>query len=510
MSDRYERLFTCLGSTGRTALIPFLVLGDPDPLECARLLEAVVAAGADALELGIPFSDPVADGPVIQAAATRALRAGTTPAVCWDLIAAVRRRSPDLPIGLLVYANLVVRPGLDQFYRQAADVGVDSVLVADLPVSESGPFRDAALRHGVAPVQIAPPGASAGALTRIAAASRGYTYVTSRRGVTGHGDPGAELAVTIHQLRSLGAPPSVVGFGIARPAHVTAVRAAGGAGAIVGSALVAAIDSARAAGADPAAAATTLVRTLKEAAAIQPIARGALQRKVMPMPTRPAPRRRRAPLTRERILAAALGLADRHGLEALTMRALGEALSVEAMSLYNHVSGKADLLTGIGDLVLDQIHFGTEGDHWRDRMRAGMWSAWRATGAHPNVVPLLLGSPSDTPGSRALAERVLAALVPAGFAPAEAHRIYRLAQTYTLGSVLMLQRTPTPRAVRSMVTALEKSGDFPFLRQALIEGPEIDGQADFEAGIDLILKGIPSPRTRVRGTRGRGRPATTS
>lgn len=217
------------------------------------------------------------------------------------------------------------------------------------------------------------------------------------------------------------------------------------------------------------------------------------------MSARPSPaRRRRAPLTRDRILTAALALADRHGVEGLTMRALGEALSVEAMSLYNHVRGKADLLVGIGDLVLDQIHFGADGDHWRDRMRAGMWSAWRATAAHPNVVPLLLGSPSDTPGSRALAERVLAALVPAGFAPAEAHRIYRLAQTYTLGSVLMLQRTPAPRAVRGMVAALEKSGEYPLLRQALMESPEIDGQADFEAGIDLIIKAMPSPTGRPR------------
>jgi AcrR family transcriptional regulator len=222
------------------------------------------------------------------------------------------------------------------------------------------------------------------------------------------------------------------------------------------------------------------------------------------MPPRPTlARRRRAPLTRDRILATALALADRHGLEALTMRALGEALSVEAMSLYNHVRGKADLLTGIGDLVLDQIEFPTKGGNWRDGMRAAMRSAWRVTTAHPNVVPLLLGSPADTPGSRALAERVLAGMVPAGFTPAEAHRIFRLVQTYTLGSALMLQRTPSPREVRSMVTALEGSGEFPLLRRALVDGPEIDAEADFEAGIELIMKALPSPTGRPRASTGR-------
>ncbi len=222
------------------------------------------------------------------------------------------------------------------------------------------------------------------------------------------------------------------------------------------------------------------------------------------MPPRPTPaRRRRAPLTRDRILATALALADRHGLEALTMRALGEALSVEAMSLYNHVSGKADLLTGIVDRVLDQIEFPAKGGDWRERMRMAMRSAWRVTTAHPNVVPLLLGSPADTPGSRALAERVLAGMVPAGFTPAEAHRIFRLAQTYTLGSALMRQRTPSPREVRNMVTALDGSGTFPLLRRALVDGPEIDAEADFGAGIALIIKAMPAPTGRPRASSGR-------
>ncbi len=239
MTDRYDRMFSVLAARGEGAFIPFVTLGDPDPGASHAVLEALVDGGADALELGLPFSDPVADGPVIQAAATRALAAGTRIAGCWELIARVRRRAPDLPIGLLVYANLVVRPGPAAFYAAAREAGVDSVLVADLPLAEAAPFEAAAIGAGIAPVLIAPPNASADRLAGIAARSRGYTYVTSRAGVTGDDrHDQADLAERIERLRTLGAPPPVVGFGISTPAAVRAVLAAGAAGAIAGSAVV--------------------------------------------------------------------------------------------------------------------------------------------------------------------------------------------------------------------------------------------------------------------------------
>jgi AcrR family transcriptional regulator len=210
----------------------------------------------------------------------------------------------------------------------------------------------------------------------------------------------------------------------------------------------------------------------------------------------PAPsRRRRVRLTRERILTTALALADRDGLEALTMRALGQALGVEAMSLYHHVSGKADLLVGIGDLVLGMIEYPSADGDWRKAMRQAARSTWTVTSAHPNVVPLLLGSPSDTPGSLALAERVLAQMVPAGFAPAEAHFVFRLLQSYVLGSVLMAQRSPSYSDVRNMVATLRASGEFPLLQRALVETRRIDARADFEAGIELIINAV-SPGRR--------------
>ncbi len=236
---RYDAMFARLAAAGEGAFIPFAMLGDPTPDASMRVLEALVAGGADALELGIPFSDPVADGPVIQAAAVRALAAGTRLADCWTLIRGVRERHPLLPIGLLVYANLVAHREIAAFYREAALAGVDSVLVADLPVDEAGPFRAAAKAHGIAPVFIAPPNAEDARLARIAAASEGYSYVVTREGVTGadatlRRDSSALLA----RLKALGAPPPVLGFGISTPEHVRQGLAMGAAGVISGSAVV--------------------------------------------------------------------------------------------------------------------------------------------------------------------------------------------------------------------------------------------------------------------------------
>ncbi|MEZ4588794.1 MAG: tryptophan synthase subunit alpha [Gemmatimonadales bacterium] len=158
---------------------------------------------------------------------------------CWRAIAAIRAEHPALPIGLLVYANLVIRPGLERFYRAAAAAGVDSVLVADAPLEEAAPFERAASDHSVAPVLVAPPNADDARLAAIAARGRGYTYLAARRGVTGDDRREAErLAERVARLRALGAPPPIVGFGIGRSDQVRAALAAGAAGVIAGSALV--------------------------------------------------------------------------------------------------------------------------------------------------------------------------------------------------------------------------------------------------------------------------------
>lgn len=138
--ERYETLFAQLKNRQEGAFVPFVTLGDPGPEQSLKIIDALIEGGADALELGIPFSDPLADGPTIQGAALRAFAAGVTPAQCFEMLAAIRQKHPTIPIGLLMYANLVFSPGIDAFYAQCARVGVDSVLVADVPVEESAPF----------------------------------------------------------------------------------------------------------------------------------------------------------------------------------------------------------------------------------------------------------------------------------------------------------------------------------------------------------------------------------
>lgn len=251
-------MFERLSRAGEGALVPFAVLGDPDAKRSLDFVRTLVAAGADALELGLPFSDPIADGPVIQAAATRALSAGIRRADAWRIVRAIREEHRDLPIGLLVYANLVLHRDPAMFYAEAAEAGVDSVLIADLPVAHATLVVRDAKAHGVATVFIAPPNADRRRLEAIAAATEAYTYVTSREGVTGaDASMSEQRGSVIATLEELGAPPALIGFGISNPSQVRRAIAAGAAGAVCGSAIVGAASN----GGD----AAGLVRRLKEA-----------------------------------------------------------------------------------------------------------------------------------------------------------------------------------------------------------------------------------------------------
>lgn len=236
---RYDELFSRLKEKGEGAFVPFVMLGDPDGELCAEIIDTLVESGADALELGIPFSDPVADGPVIQTAAARALASGATPRGALAIVAGIRRSYPQLPIGLLVYANLVSGGGLNSFYSEAAAAGVDSILVADAPTVESAPFVSAAREHGVEQIFIAPPNAGEAKLRQLASLGGGYTYYLGRAGVTGADRAMAGIErEKIKILKSAGAPPIVVGFGVSTPEHVAAALRAGADGAISGSAVV--------------------------------------------------------------------------------------------------------------------------------------------------------------------------------------------------------------------------------------------------------------------------------
>ncbi|HEU4704124.1 MAG TPA: tryptophan synthase subunit alpha [Sphingomicrobium sp.] len=259
---RYAAMFARLAERGEGAFGAFVMLGDPDLATSARLLDSLVEGGADMVEVGIPFSDPVADGPVIQAAAERALGAGTRVDDCFALLAGFRRRHERVPVGVLTYANLLCARGRELFCRDLAGAGADSLLVADVPSIEAGPYSAAAREAGLDLVMVAAPNTGAGALERIAALSSGYTYCVARPGVTGV----SEAMALDHQalfgaIERLGAPPPVLGFGISTPEQVAEAIAAGAAGAISGSAIV----RLAAAGGDPGPRVAAFIRSMKEA-----------------------------------------------------------------------------------------------------------------------------------------------------------------------------------------------------------------------------------------------------
>lgn len=241
--SRYQAMFERLRANNEGAFIPFVVLYDPDRETSKKIMVTLIEAGADALELGLAFSDPLADGPTIQKADLRALKSGSKVKDALDLVKEVRNIHPDIPLGLLTYANLVFNQTLDGFYSYCHRSGVDSVVVADVPLLEAQPFCESALKHEVDPVLLAPVNLPLKRCLEIATWGRGYTYVVTRRGVTG-ADQEVSLGHRdlIHALKESGAPPALFGFGISKPKHVRAAIDEGAVGAISGSQTVAIIE----------------------------------------------------------------------------------------------------------------------------------------------------------------------------------------------------------------------------------------------------------------------------
>ena len=235
--SRLQRTFETLRRRGRPGLVTFTTAGDPDLERSADILRALDRSGADVLEVGVPFSDPLADGPVIQRASERALRAGATLARVLDLVAAVRS---DISAGIVLftYANPIVRMGMAPFVERAATVGVDGVLVLDLPIEEADGFRDRTVEAGIDPIFLLSPTTTDARIRRAAELGRGFLYGISRLGVTGTRDAvatGAEALVA--RIRSATDLPIALGFGISRPEHVAEVGRWADA-AVVGSALI--------------------------------------------------------------------------------------------------------------------------------------------------------------------------------------------------------------------------------------------------------------------------------
>ena len=262
--SRYAAMFERLRARGEGAFGAFVMLGDPDPPASARVLDALVDGGADMIEVGIPFSDPIADGPVIQAAAGRALAVGVRTAECFELIAGFRRRHPEVPVGILTYANLVLARGRRDFFAQAAGAGADSLLVADLPAIEAEPWAEEMREIGLDPVLVAAANTPPNTLRTIARRSGAYTYCVTRPGITGNHTQASFDPNLIARLRHFGAPPAVFGFGISTPGHVRAALDAGAAGVICGSAIVSLVAGAS----SPASAVAPFVAALKAATRI--------------------------------------------------------------------------------------------------------------------------------------------------------------------------------------------------------------------------------------------------
>ena len=222
---------------GEKALIPYICGGDPGLEETVRLVPALALAGADVVEIGIPFSDPVADGPVIQKAAARALAAGATTAKILDAVAEIRRHT-DVPIVLMSYYNPIYSFGVEKFAKVAADAGVDGVIVPDIPLEESGPLRQAAAASGLAVVPLVAPNSGPERLAAITAAGSGFIYCVSVKGVTGvRQEIDTDIEKFINCVRSHTKLPLAVGFGISGPEQAVQMAVYCDA-VVVGSALV--------------------------------------------------------------------------------------------------------------------------------------------------------------------------------------------------------------------------------------------------------------------------------
>ena len=238
-ASRYQTIFTEHQKAGQTVFIPFTMLGWPDETRCFEIIQALADNGASALELGIPFSDPVADGPVIQNVATETIANGFTVPQIWPLLTKIRTAYPDLPIGLLTYTNTVLAQGVETFYQHAANAGVDGVLIADLPPEFASDILPTAQKHNIAPIFIVSPLTSIERINVMASYAQGFWYVVSRLGITGvHQDIDTTLVDCLTRLKSVSNLPAYVGFGISTPEQAQQMISLGADGVITGSKII--------------------------------------------------------------------------------------------------------------------------------------------------------------------------------------------------------------------------------------------------------------------------------
>ncbi|HEY7662040.1 MAG TPA: tryptophan synthase subunit alpha [Xanthobacteraceae bacterium] len=238
MASRIDRRFTELKTQQRAALVTFVTAGDPDPDTSLAILQALPAAGADVIELGMPFSDPMADGPAIQMSSQRALKAGQTLEKTLEMVRAFRRSDETTPLVLMGYYNPIYVYGVDRFLRTAKAAGVDGLIIVDLPPEEDEELCLPALAAGLNFIRLATPTTDDRRLPAVLANTSGFVYYVSITGITGAAAPDAEkVAAAVARIKSHTLLPVAVGFGV-RSAEQAAAIAAGADGVVVGSALV--------------------------------------------------------------------------------------------------------------------------------------------------------------------------------------------------------------------------------------------------------------------------------
>lgn len=219
------------------ALIGYVMAGDPTPKHTPRIVDALVAGGVDIVELGIPFSDPIADGPTLQRAAVRALEAGTTPKKVFDTARSIKKVC-DVPVVVMTYYNIVYQMGIDGFCSASEKSGVNGVIAPDLPIEEAAPYKEAATRYGLDTIFLAAPSTSEVRLERLVKASSGFLYLVSANGVTGARETVQdESVVFVKRTSSIIREriPLAVGFGLSLPSHIRMVIDNGANAAVVGS-----------------------------------------------------------------------------------------------------------------------------------------------------------------------------------------------------------------------------------------------------------------------------------
>ncbi|WP_343192372.1 tryptophan synthase subunit alpha [Buchnera aphidicola] len=237
--NRYQILFNRLKIKKEACFIPFVTLGDPSLEISFQIINILIDNGADALELGIPFSDPVADGITVQKANLRALSSGITLKKCFTMLLKIRKCYPLLPIGLLTYANIVFNKGINNFYFDCFQAGVDSILIADMPIEESKIFYLSAIKNNIQSIFICPPNANDDLMSKLSKYSSGYTYLLSRPGVTGINQYKKKSLINlITKLKTYNVAPIIQGFGISNIVEIKEAISSNVSGVICGSVII--------------------------------------------------------------------------------------------------------------------------------------------------------------------------------------------------------------------------------------------------------------------------------